>query len=171
MADRVPTVLTHPLFANLLVEAAADMINAYRTSDSPEEVGSAVQSTVETLCALFLDMGDALDHVVKLPEGWSLAEMTERLYSVLRDDPDVPAIPEGLPEVEHQTAVVVFTFNRFLECMVNAFGHLAEEGRVDPMGDLSDFVSDPSVQLEIATWTTLILGPKEDAAASDDAAQ
>ena len=83
MAEHAPTVLTHPLLANLLVEAAVDTINVFRRSDSPDEVAHAASTTVETIAALFIDMGDALDHIVRLPDGWSHEAMAERVLPLL----------------------------------------------------------------------------------------
>lgn len=171
MAEHAPTVLTHPLLANLLVEAAVDTINVFRRSDSPDEVAHAASTTVETLAALFIDMGDALDHIVRLPDGWSHEAMAERVLPLLKEDPDLPEIPEDLGETERQAAIIVLTFNRIISGMIAAFAELSEQERIDPTGDLSDFCAAPSVQMEIAGWTALILGPEDEEEASPNDAE
>ena len=141
MAEHAPTVLTHPLLANLLVEAAVDTINVFRRSDSPDEVAHAASTTVETLAALFIDMGDALDHIVRLPDGWSHEAMAERVLPLLKEDPDLPEIPEDLGETERQAAIIVLTFNRIISGMIAAFAELSEQEHIDPISMISSRVT------------------------------
>lgn len=144
------------VLANLLIETAVAAIDGMRGAETPEAAGEAAMPVLASLGSLFLDYEAAPEaRYIDLPSDWTLAGMIARVVPVLTEDEAFASAP-GLGENPEET--VFLMVHKFMRDMTDDYYELAEAGRIDPEGDLSDFVKEPAVQLDVMTWASLMLG-------------